>query len=85
MYLKNTMLDICFVVKTLSQYLVEPRRVQLVAAKHVMRYLKGTLDLGLCYNEEHGFRLVGYIDSDWEGSVLTKRALQDVVSVWGQP
>ena len=31
----------------LSQYLVEPRRVHLVAAKHVMRYLKGTLDFGL--------------------------------------
>jgi hypothetical protein len=32
MYLTNTMRDICFVVNTLSQYLVEPRRVHLVAA-----------------------------------------------------
>jgi hypothetical protein len=46
MYLTNTGLDICFAMNTLSQYLVEPRRVHLVAAKHVMRYLKGTLDLG---------------------------------------
>jgi hypothetical protein len=51
MYLMNTRPDICFVVNTLSQYLVEPRRVHLVAAKHVMRYLKGTLDYGLCYTE----------------------------------
>jgi hypothetical protein len=41
MYLTNTRLDICFFVNTLSQYLVEPRRVHLVVAKHVMRYLKG--------------------------------------------
>ena len=27
MYLRNTMLDICFVVNTLSQYLVKPRHV----------------------------------------------------------
>ena len=37
MYLKNTRPYICFVVNTLSQFLVEPRRVHLVAAKHVMR------------------------------------------------
>ena len=39
MYLTNTRLDICFVVDTLSQYLVEPRHVHLVDAKHAIRYL----------------------------------------------
>jgi hypothetical protein len=36
MYLTNIRPYICFAVNTLSQYLVEPRRVHLVAAKHVM-------------------------------------------------
>ena len=53
MYLTNTRPDICFDVNTLSQFLVEPRRVHLVVAKHVMRYLKGTLDCGLSYNGDH--------------------------------
>jgi hypothetical protein len=61
MYLTNTRLDICF---ALSQYLVEPRRVHIVAAKHMMRYLKGTLDFGLYYTRDHDFRLSGYTDSD---------------------
>jgi hypothetical protein len=74
MYLMNTRPDICFVVNTLSQYLVEPRRVHLVAAKHVMRYLKGTLDFGLCYNGDHDFRLIGYTDSDWAGSVSDRKS-----------
>jgi hypothetical protein len=60
MYLTNTRLDICF---SLSQYLVEPRRVHIVAAKHMMRYLKGTLDFGLYYTRDHDFRLSGYTDS----------------------
>ena len=47
MYLINTRPDICFAVNTLSQYLVQPRRGHLVAAKHVMRYLKGTIDFGI--------------------------------------
>jgi hypothetical protein len=37
MYLTNTRPDICFVVNTLSQFLVDPRPVHPVAAKHVMR------------------------------------------------
>jgi len=37
MYLTNTRTDICFVVNTLSQYMVEPRRVHWIAAKHVLR------------------------------------------------
>jgi hypothetical protein len=68
MYLENTMPNICFVVNTLSQYLVEPRRVHLVDTKHVMRYLKGMLDYGLCYTRDQYFRLYGYTDSYWAGS-----------------
>ena len=64
MYLTNTRPDICFVVNTLSQYMVESRRVHLVTAKHVMRFLKGTLDFGLCYTRDRDFILYGYTDLD---------------------
>ena len=73
MYLTNIRPDICFAVNTLSQYLVQPRRVQLVAAKHVMRYLKGTIDLGLYYDGSHEYRLYGYIDADWAESILDRK------------
>jgi hypothetical protein len=69
MHLTNTRPDICFFVNILSQFLVEPKRVHLVAAKHVMTYLKGTLDFGVSYNGDHEFSLSGYTDSDWVGSV----------------
>jgi hypothetical protein len=74
MYLTNTRPDTCFAMNTLSQYLVEPRRVHLVAAKHVMRYLKGTLEYGLCYTGDHDFKLYGYTNSDWDGSVSDKKS-----------
>jgi hypothetical protein len=73
MYLTNTRPDICFVVNTLSQFLVEPRHVHLVAAKHVMRYLKGTLDYSLSYDGDHDFTLSGYTDSNWAGSVSDRK------------
>ena len=74
MYLKNTRPDICFDVNTLSRYLVQPRRVHQIAAKHVMRYLKGTIDFGLYYDGNHDYRLYDYIDADWDGSVSDKRS-----------
>jgi hypothetical protein len=74
MNLTNTRPDICFAVNILSQFLVEPRRVHLVAAKHVMRYLKGTLDFGLSYNGDHDFNMSGYTDSDWAGSVFDRKS-----------
>jgi hypothetical protein len=49
--------------------LEQPRQVHLVAAKHVLRYLKGTLDHGLSYRSDHEFGLYGYSDSDWAGSI----------------
>ena len=60
MYLTNTSPAICFSMKTLSQYIVEPRGVHLVVVKHVIRYLKGTIDFGLYYVGYIYYRLYGY-------------------------
>ena len=73
MYLMNTRPDICFSMNTSSQCLIKPRRVHLIAAKHVMRYLKGTIDLGLYYGRDHDYNLYGYMDSDWEEFLQTGR------------
>ena len=47
MYLTNTRPDICFAVNTLNQYMFDPRQVHLIAAKHILRYLEGTMDYDL--------------------------------------
>jgi hypothetical protein len=59
MYLMNTRPDICFDVNTLSRYMVEPRHVHLITAKHVMRYLKGTIEYGIKYDANCQFKLQG--------------------------
>ena len=64
MYLMNTRLDICFAVNTLIQYLTDLRHVHLNAAKHILRYLKGTVDYGLKYKDDQRINLEGYVDSD---------------------
>ena len=64
MYLTNTRPDICFAVNTLSHFLTDPRQVHLVAAKHILRYLKGTIDYGLRYDANQKVNLQGYVDLD---------------------
>jgi hypothetical protein len=74
MYLVNTRPDICFAVNTLSQYMVDPRSVHMVGAKHVLRYIAGTVDYGLDYVRGDGVSLVGYTDSDWAGCVADRKS-----------
>ena len=61
-------------MNTLNQYLVQPRNVHLIAKKHVMRYLKGTTDFGLYYDGNHDYRLYGYTDADWDGSISDRKS-----------
>jgi hypothetical protein len=74
MYLVNTRSDICFAVNTLSQYMVEPRHVHWIVAKHVLRYLHGTIGYGLRYVSDGDVKLQGYTESDWAGSAVDRKS-----------
>ena len=74
MYLANMRPCIFFVVNTLSQFLTDPRSVHLIAAKHILRYLKGTVDYGLKYEVNQKINLEGYVDSDWEGNAIDRNS-----------
>ena len=60
-------------MNTLSQFLTDPRHVHLIAAKHILRYLKGTVDYGLKYEVNHKINLEGYVDSDCPGSAIDRK------------
>ena len=74
MYLTNTRPDICFAMNTLNQLLTDPRHVHLIARKHFLRYLKGTVDYGLKYEVNKNINLEGYVDSDWVGSSIHRKS-----------
>jgi hypothetical protein len=52
----------------------KPRKVHLVANKHVMRYLEGTLDYGLRYVTNNEFGLYGYSYLDWAENIPDKKS-----------
>lgn len=73
MYLVNTRPDICNAVNALSQFMCEPREIHLVVAKHILRYLRGTIGLGLKYKHVE-LDLHGFTDSDWARSIVDRKS-----------
>jgi hypothetical protein len=72
MYLVNTIPDICYAVNVLSQFMSQSRQTHWIAAKHVLRYLRGTVGYGLRYNSNVDLSLQGYVD--WVGSAADRKS-----------
>ncbi|KAF3649091.1 hypothetical protein FXO38_17852 [Capsicum annuum] len=47
----------------------KPSKVHFGAAKRVLRYIAGTMDYGIWYSQVSNFRLCGFTDSDYAGSL----------------
>jgi hypothetical protein len=68
MYMIHTRPDICYAVIAMSQFMTEERQRHSVEAKHILRYLIGTITYGLRYTSSGGLFLHGYADVDWARS-----------------
>ncbi|XP_047261361.1 secreted RxLR effector protein 161-like [Capsicum annuum] len=66
MYLINaTRPDIAFSVNLEARYSSFPMRRHWNGVKHIMRYLKGTIDMGLFYTDKASLVLIGYADAGY--------------------
>eukprot|EP00253_Pinus_taeda_P024424 PITA_24424 len=74
MYLVNTRPNICYAVNTLSQFMVEPKRVHWATTKYVLRYIQGRIEHGLLYSQGNDIRLSGFTDADWVGSSVDRKS-----------
>jgi hypothetical protein len=68
--------DICHAVRGLSRYQDNPTSEAWMAAKRVLRYLRGTQCMGIHYGSDaEGMpRLVGYADASWGSCPITRRS-----------
>jgi hypothetical protein len=74
MYLVNTRTHICFAMNTFSQFMVESRQEHWVAAKQVLRYLRGIVEYGLRYLGDGELKLQGYTNSYWASSAIDRKS-----------
>jgi hypothetical protein len=73
MYLVNTIPDIFYAVNVLSQFMRQPKHTHWIDAKHILRYLRGTIGYDLIYASKVDLSLQGYVDADWAGSAVDRK------------
>ncbi|XP_039065823.1 secreted RxLR effector protein 161-like [Hibiscus syriacus] len=76
LYVCHTRPDIAFAVHKVAQFMLQPCEAHWTAVKRIFRYLKGTLDFGLCIAPQHGpisFR--AFTDADWENDPDNRRSI----------
>ena len=73
-YLTFTRLDILYAVQQVCLYMHDPRESHLAALKRILRYIRGTLHLGLLIRPSAQSDLVVYSNADWAGCPDTRRS-----------
>jgi hypothetical protein len=73
-YLTFTRPDIAYAVQQVCLYMHDPREPHLGAMKRILRYLQGTLDLGLHLHRTTPADLIVYTDADWAGCPDTRKS-----------
>ena len=66
--------DITYAVSNTAKFSSHPTDKHWTGVKRIMRYLKGTTNLGLFYSNEKSSKCVGYSDSDWGGDLHDRKS-----------
>ena len=74
MYLTATRPDIMYTVSLISRFMETPKETHWQANKRILRYVNGAKEYGVLYSTSDKFKLIGYTDSDWAGSVDDKKS-----------
>ena len=69
LYLIATRPVLIFPAGLLSRFMSSPSNNHMRIAKMVLKYIRGTTDLGIWYSKIGGVKLIGYANNDWAGSV----------------
>nr|XP_016436863.1 PREDICTED: uncharacterized mitochondrial protein AtMg00810-like [Nicotiana tabacum] len=74
-FFTHTRHDLNFVVQHLSQFMQQPCEPQMKVALHLLRYLRGTSDFGIFFNNSSDLSLQVYCDSDWGSCPESRRSV----------
>jgi hypothetical protein len=66
-YLTLTRPDLSFLAKKVCQFLHASTTNHMKAAKRILRYVQGTITLGLKFRTDSSLRINAFLDADWVG------------------
>ena len=71
--------DFCYVARYLGQFNSCPKASYSSAQKCIIRYIKGSLDIGILYNAISKEGLIGYLDTDYGGDLQDRKSTSSMV------
>jgi hypothetical protein len=85
MYLLATRPDMTFSVCLAARYMERPTEMHVAAVKRVLRYLKGTLNLGILYKcrADNELMMQGWTDSDYAGDHDDRKSTSGYIFTMG--
>jgi histone deacetylase 1/2 len=82
-YLTLTRPDISFSVNKVCQFLHAPTTTHWLAVKRIIRYIKGTLQVGLTFKRSSSQLLSAFFDADWAGCPDDRKSTGGFVIFFG--
>jgi hypothetical protein len=73
-YLTLTRPDISFAINKVCQYLHAPTTQHWTAVKRILRYVKGTADIGLKIKQSSSWLISAFSDADWAGCLDDRKS-----------
>ena len=78
LYLTASRLDIMYSVCLYARFQSCHKESHLSVIKQILRYLKGTMDIGLWYPKRDNFELIGFSDADFAGCKIERKSTSDI-------
>ncbi|KAI5415374.1 hypothetical protein KIW84_040716 [Lathyrus oleraceus] len=77
LYLTTSRSDILFSVCLCARFQSDPRESHLTVVKRIFGYLKGTVNLDLCYRKYKDYKLMCYCNDDYAGDKLERKSTSE--------
>jgi len=72
-----------FPVNSCSKYMQAPQEAHLAVAKHILRYLKGTMNYTILYEATDDGELTTFVDSDYARDLAIRRSVSEILHKFG--
>ncbi len=82
-YMTITSPDLSYAVGMVSQFMQTPRKPHLDAVRHILKYIKHTLQCGIFYETKSQVQVHGYMDVDWAGNVSNRKSTNGFMFSFG--
>ncbi|XP_016207268.1 uncharacterized protein LOC107647729 [Arachis ipaensis] len=82
-YLTMTKHELAYLVNKVCHFMQQSQKSHWKSVKRILRYLQGSLTLGLDFQPAPSFKLTSYIDSDWASDIEDRKSTSSFCVYFG--